>query len=314
MTNLIKKLYRKSWLNYTACFFLMSSISQSYSQENDESAESNHKNLEPLLFRTETKILHSDLINENFEINISLPVDYLRSDTTYPVLFCTDANRNMGMITNIVNILSFPDNEIPRILVVGIGYSIKGLEDWGAKRNRDFTPTSDIDHDIKWKERLSVMSGRNDLIVTSGGALLFLNFIRDELIPFIESNYRVSSSDRAIMGYSHGGLFTLYALFHSSGTFQRYFAGSPSIWWDNTVIFKDEYEYAATHKDLPVKLFISVGSLEGKSTLENISKMAERLRSRNYPGLKLETHIFEDETHPSCYAGAISRALRVIYK
>jgi predicted alpha/beta superfamily hydrolase len=158
------------------------------------------------------------------------------------------------------------------------------------------------------------MSGRNYIVVTSGGASMFLKFICDELIPFIESNYRVDSQDRAILGYSHGGLFTLYVLFHSPGTFQRYFAGSPSIWWDNTILFKYENEYASTHKDLPAKLFICAGSLESEPMLENMNKMSKRLRSRNYPSLELETYIFENETHASCYAGAISRALRVIYK
>jgi len=42
--------------------------------------------------------------------------------------------------------------------------------------------------------------------------------------------------------------------------------------------------------------------------------MTGLLQSRNYSNLKLKTHIFEGETHSSCYAGGISRALKVIYK
>jgi predicted alpha/beta superfamily hydrolase len=314
MKNFIERLFSKCIYYFTTCFILISIISYSFSQDKDESAISKQRNLESLSFRTEIHILHSEIIEEDFEIHISFPVDYLRSDTTYPVLFCTDANRNFGIITDIVNILSFPSNEIPKVLVVGIGYPLKGLEDCGAKRNRDFTPTSDSDHDKKWKEQLSAMSGRNDLVVTSGGAAMFFNFIRDELIPFIESKYRVDSQDRALMGYSHGGLFTLFALFHSPGIFQRYFAGSPSIWWNDRIIFKYEDEYAAAHKDLPAKLFLSAGRLEGEPMLENLNKISERLRSRNYPNLELETNIFDNETHASCYPAAISRALRVIYK
>jgi predicted alpha/beta superfamily hydrolase len=299
---MIKILASKNLFVFIICFLF---ITKSFPQSESRS----------LLFRTETKVIHSNIVGEDFEIYISFPVDYFQNDTIlYPVLYSTDGNRNFNLVSNVVNILSFPGNEIPRIFVVGIGYPIKGLEDWGAKRNRDFTPTLDTDHDIKWKERLSVMSGRNDLVVTSGGALLFLNFIRDELIPYIESNYRVKQNDRSLIGYSHGGLFTLFTMFSSPETFQRYYAGSPSIWWDNKVLFKYEKEYVDTHKDLPVKLFMSIGSLENIPSIADMFEMAGRLESHNYPKLKLETHIFENETHASCYAGAISRALRVIYK
>jgi predicted alpha/beta superfamily hydrolase len=268
-----------------------------------------------LLFRTESRLLHSDVIGQDFEIHISFPVDYFRNDTSiYPVLYCTDANRNFDLVSSIVNILNFPTKGIPRILVVGIGYPITGLEDWGAWRNRDLTPTTDPEHDKSWQKTLMRMSGRDDIVVSSGGAAEFLAFIRDEVIPFVEANYRASKTDRALMGYSHGGLFTLYALFHSPNTFQRYFAGSPSLWWDNGVLFQIEQNYADGHKDLPVKLFMSVGSLEAEAMISDMKKMESQLRSRNYPNLDLQTHIFEDETHPSAYAAATSRALRVIYK
>lgn len=268
-----------------------------------------------LLFRTETITLHSNIMNEDFEIYISLPVDYFQNDSIfYPVLYGTDGNRNFNLISNIVNILSFPDKEIPKLLAVGIGYKIKGLEDWGAKRNRDLTPTNIPKVDKRWISYLSKTSGRNDIVSKSGGAKKFFNFIRDELIPYIESNYRVKHNDRALIGYSYGGLFTLYSMFYSPETFQRYYAGSPSIYWDNKVLFKYEKEYSDTHKDLPVNLFMSFGRLEDMSSIADMYEMAVRLESRNYPNLKLETHVFEGETHPSCYAAGISRALKAIYK
>ena len=267
-----------------------------------------------LLFRTETQVVHSNIVGKDFEIYISFPADYFQNDTTnYAVLYCTDGNRNFGLVSNIVNILSFPWKEIPNLLVVDIGYKITGLEDWGAWRNRDLLPTNDSTVDREWEDYLTRLSGRNDIVSKSGGAQKFFEFIRDELIPYIESNYRVKQNDRALIGYSYGGVFTLYSLFHSPETFQRYYAGSPSIHWDNKVLLKYEKEYADTHKDLPVTLFMSAGSLEHKAVIANMYEMANKLESRKYPGLKLETHIFDNETHTSCYAAGICRALRVIY-
>lgn len=44
-----------------------------------------------LLFRTETKHIHSNTIDDDFEIYISFPADYFLDDTTvYPVLYCMD--------------------------------------------------------------------------------------------------------------------------------------------------------------------------------------------------------------------------------
>jgi predicted alpha/beta superfamily hydrolase len=267
-----------------------------------------------LLTRTETHVLHSNIADADYEIYISLPADYYQNDTTrYAVLYCTDGNRNFGLVSTIVNILSFPGKEIPELVVVDIGYEITGLEDWGAWRNRDLLPTNDSTVDKNWGNYLNRLSGRNDIVSKSGGAPKFLEFIRDELISYIELNYRVKQNDRALIGYSYGGVFTLYSVFHSPETFQRYYAGSPSIYWDHKVLLKYEQEYADTHKDLPVTLFMSVGGLEYKGTIADMYEMANKLESRNYPGLKLETQFFEGETHASCYAAGLSRALRVIY-
>lgn len=295
------------------CIFLLI-LNTSAAQNVEEQNLSNQEYPKAPLFGTETRILHSEIMNIDFELYIAFPFGYFRSDTTYPVLFSLDANRSFGLVNNMVNILNMPHKEIPEILLVGIGYPIKGLEDWAIGRNRDFTPTNDPEEDKYWVNLLSRMTGRDDIVVISGGAPKFLEFIRDELIPFIEANYRVSPSDRAIMGFSKGGLFTLYTLFQYPELFKRYCAGSPSIWWDNSILFKYEEEYNANEDDLPVRLFLSNGSLESESMLSDMKKMSERLKSRNYPNLELNTHIFEDETHASSYAGAISRALRVLYK
>lgn len=296
-------------LVFTILLFFSTTCTQNSEQQNVE----DEKNSEVTLFNTEKRILHSEIINDDFEIYISLPYRYAYTDTTYPVLFNLDANISFGITDNVVHILSTLNKEIPEMIVVGIGYAIKGVEDWAAWRGRDFKPTSHPEKDKAWQDYLSKASGRDDIVVESGGADNFLAFIRKELIPFIESNYRVSS-DRAIAGVSLSGLFTLYALFQHPETFQRYYAGSPSISWDEPFMYKLENDFAASHKDLPVRLFVCVGGLESEPYINNMKKMAELLRSRNYPNLELEAVIFENETHGSIYQAAISRALKILYK
>ncbi len=105
-----------------------------------------------------------------------------------------------------------------------------------------------------------------------------------ELIPFIELDFRISS-DRAIAGASLSGLFSLYALFEQSETFQRYFIGSPLISWDEPFMYGLERDFSDQHDDLPVRIYMCVSSLESEKYINNMHKMADLLRSRNYPGL-----------------------------
>ncbi len=276
-------------------------------------AENIGQDLKVFMARREIVPFHSKIMNLDFEIQIGFPVSYFTNEKLYPAIFCTDANRNMDLVTNIANIMSFPGQEIPEILTVGIGYPIKGMEDWGAWRYRDLTPTAVPGASERWRQTLISISGRKDLQVLSGGSESFLEFIGKELIPFIESKYRVIRKDHTLMGYSLGGLFTLYAMFKSPETFSRYFAGSPSIGWDNGILFQYEKEYSAAHNDLPVRLFMCVGSLDSQVTQENMQEMFELLNSRRYKGLRLSVQVFENETHTSCYGAGFSRAFRFLF-
>lgn len=263
---------------------------------------------------TELRTFHSKILNQNLQIYIKLPMSYFKSNSTYPVLFSLDANRAFPLIANITYFLEFPKAIIPEIVFVGIGYQISGFEDWATWRTRDLTPTVRDKVEKYWVETLSQMSGRKDIVVQTGGASKFLDVIHEELIPFVESNYRVSSTGSALLGYSYGGLFALYTLFKHPEIFSKYFAGSPTIAYDEGVLFKFEEEYASTHLDLNASVFMSAGSLEDDDTIESMKKMVARLESRNYPNLKLESHIFDNEDHQSCVAAAIARGLRILYK
>ena len=87
----------------------------------------------------------------------------------------------------------------------------------------------------------------------------------------------------------------------------------------NKVTFDYEARYAATHNDLPATVFLSVGALEAilepefAAMVANVQELTEVLMSRQYPGLKLISHIFEDETHYSVIPATMSRGLRAVF-
>lgn len=249
---------------------------------------------------TAVRYFHSGIVRDNFRISIALPEDYGSSDSSYPVLYLTDANTGFAMLTQMVRVLQL-DKELPKVILVGIGYPTDSLA--GVLRNRDLLPEG-------------ITDSVNNKSPAKGG-FLFLRFIKEELMPFIRKNYR-TSIESSYAGISYGGLFGLYVLFHAPQTFQRYIIASPSIWFNNLLTMKYEQQYASSHDDLDAIVFMSAGELEENefSDLHIVTNMltcAGKLRGRHFPGLRLESIVLPGETHFSTYPASLSRGLRFIY-
>jgi predicted alpha/beta superfamily hydrolase len=264
---------------------------------------------------TEVRLLESSIVNDTYRLHISLPITYANSDKTYPVVYLTDGNGLFPLVRCITEALS-GGLEIPRLIIVGIGYDTDDARDWGRYRERDLLPTNASARDASRRQEFTRTGIRR------GQAGTFLRFIREELKPFINANYRANPDDSTYVGNSYGGLFGLYVLFHHPDTFDRYVIGSPAIHHDNRVTLTYESNYAANHDDLPVRVFMSVGAREESDDslidpsfqfVANIKTLAKTLQEHSYPGLQLTTHVFEDETHFSVIPAAFSRGLRVIF-
>jgi predicted alpha/beta superfamily hydrolase len=262
---------------------------------------------------TEMRTFYSKILGQNMLLFIKLPSKYyIDSLKSYPSWYFTDGNRSFPLIANISSFLDIPVPSGPELVIVSIAYVIRDMADWGAWRTRDLTPTNIPSLDSDWSNSLKDMTGR-EYEVRSGGANRFLEFIKEEVIPFVETNYRVLKSGRGLGGYSYGGLFSLYVLFSQPELFSIYYAGSPSIDYDNRILFNLEKEYSVSHKDLKARLFMSAGDKENSSMVNNMEDMASTLESRKYPGLSVTTCVFQDETHQSCIPVSIMRAFRILY-
>lgn len=232
--------------------------------------------------------------DHEYEIHIALPSGYAESGKTYPVLYLLDPHLVFGMSTEITRLLTRGD-ELPELLLVGVGFGgdEKDIESYQA---RDYVPPRPVEPGA------------------SHGAAEFLHFIAAELIPYVEAQYRVESDDRAFLGCSLAGYFGLFALLHEPGLFRRYIIGSP--WTDpgDMSIFQFETEYASRQSDLPADVFLGAGALEPEFVLNNLLRLEKVLRNRNYPGLHIQRHLFEGETHLSAIPLNITKGLRTLYK
>ena len=242
---------------------------------------------------TELRQLSSSVTGRDYDIYIKFPDNYdsLRAKT-YPVLYVLDGQWDFKLLDSIQGGLNY-DRFTPDILIVGITYSGDN-PDYESLRAMDYTPVSDRS-----------ISG-------SGGAPEFHTFLKEELIPFIEENYRADAGQRILMGSSFGGSFTLYALFTEPGLFSGYVAASPAVPFGQNAAFLQEAGYADMHDDLPARLFISVGEIEPLAA--PVQKFMNILSQRDYPGLELETRIIAGERHAGNKPEAYNRGLRFIFQ
>ncbi len=248
---------------------------------------------EATVFNSEARRLTSSATGKTYQISVGLPLSYMDSNRSYPVLYMLDSNTLFGAAANLAMLLGW-GGELPEIIIVGIGYEIHSFDDWAILRSRDLTPSSVED------------------IPGSGGASQFLKFLDTELIPFIDSNYRTNPADRAITGHSFGGLFVLYTLLHRPDLFQRYCAGSPVPDYDDRLLFEFEQEFALTNSSLPVSLAVIAGELEGPNTIST-GEFCANLSARNYEGLNLTCLLMEGETHLSAIAPLMVKGWKAIY-
>lgn len=242
---------------------------------------------------TEVRQLKSSATGRDYDLYVRLPDGYAQNKgKQYPVIYSLDGQWDFKMLDSICGGLVY-DKFIPDVIIVGITYS-GDSPDYGALRSMDYTPVRD-----------AFYGG-------AGDGPQFLAFFKEQLIPFIESNYRVDPSQRVLMGSSFGGTFTLFALFSEPTLFQGYIAGSPVVVYGNRFAFKQEAEYANNHTDLPVRLFISVGELE--DLVHPVDEFMQILEERNYSGLELETQIIEGERHASNKPESYNRGLRFVFQ
>ena len=240
---------------------------------------------------SEIRKLKSADTGRDYDLYIRAPGGAATSSKKYPVLFVLDGQWDFKLLDSVYGGLYY-DKFVPEMIIVGVTYTGENLN-YDQLRAMDYTPTA-----------AKQSPG-------SGDAAKFLAFLKKDAIPFVEKNYHADPSKRILMGSSLGGLFTLYTMFTQPDLFYGYVAASPAVSYGDNFSFNQEKQFAANHRDLPVKLFISVGDIEDLT--EPVKSFTQTLKSRSYNQLKLETRILEGERHAGNKPEAYNRGLRFIF-
>ena len=273
---------------------------------------------------SELHMIDSQQTGRTYRITISLPLGYSKSpeqtwpfnDTPeqWPVVYVLDGNWYAGMVTGIIRPMAWCGSSSDAI-VVGIGYAegndpIDAFYESFLRRDLDLTPVRDAAQEKSMTEGFKRP-------VPNGDGGNFHSFIKHELIPFIEKNYRADPAKRILVGHSYGGLFGLFGLFTTPDLFATLIIGSPTLSYGNRCAFEQEEAFAKVHKALPVKIYMYVGEYEEDSkdtTMTDTIRIAAILQGRGYEGLALVKHVFLDQNHCEVAAPGFQWGLKYALK
>lgn len=237
--------------------------------------------------------LHDDELDRDFVVHVAVPKGYeaaakktagdaamadisdgaTAGESALPALVLTDAVWRFNDIAKLLSEME-AGRAKPQILIsIGQDYSIS---------NSDNT------------ERAAVFCEGKDK---------FLDFITDDLMPYLGEIYAIDYDDSTLFGHSLGGVFAHYALFRSdcyeNQPFGNYIVGSPAFWSPYSREMRDykeqakDYGYFERNQDMKKHVFITAGSDEdedyqeyfqgGDSTTESIAHLAERINAHCDP-------------------------------
>lgn len=239
---------------------------------------------------TQERVLRSDIVNQNYKIQIHLPRNYDRtgSNKTYPVVYLLDSQWDFPALVSMVGQLNF-DGDIPDLIIVGLSWSGENA-DPGTLRIRDFSPT------------------KIDSQPNSGGAAKFLKFIKTELIPFVNKEYR-ASDQRLLMGSSLGGLFTTYAMFNETNLFDTYITTATAAQWDDEVILKQAEGFVKNKgHDTKIKMYSAIGGND--SLMPYVERLHSYLEANKPSNLEIKHEIIPDLGHSAIKSVGYLKALQ----
>ena len=246
----------------------------------------------------QTIAIKSTILGEDRTLNVYLPNGYSDNDTTfYPVVYLLDGglDEDFMHIVGLYQFSSFPwIKRVPESIIVGIA---------NTDRKRDFTFPTKSQKDLK-------------LYPTAGHSEKFIDFLEQELQPFIKRNFR-TDSDCTIIGESLGGLLAAEILLKKPTLFNRYIIVSPSLWWDDGSLLKTNSAVTDNTFDHPTKVYLAVGK-EGLTPGEHphvmevdVNLFAEKLKAGNN-ALKVYFDYLPNEDHATIMHQAVLNALKYL--
>jgi predicted alpha/beta superfamily hydrolase len=254
--------------------------------------------------RSFVQTLKSAALDRSYDVYVKLPESYDRPENArrkYPVMYLNDGPYTFQVASGVTRV-PFKHELFEEFILVGLSYAVG--EDPAQSRTRDLTPSVDAKRP------------------GSGGARAYLDFMKTDVIPFVEKTWRTDPARRTLGGQSYGGLFGLWTAFNEPDLFRNYILTSASLWWDKRMMFEMERVYAAAHKDLRADIYLAIGERERPGQcghaecidmVADQAAMVKRMQSRRYPGLELHAQVVEGAYHETTFPVGLLSAMQGLY-
>lgn len=237
-----------------------------------------------------THRLHSQVLGDDREINVWTPPGYAAGDARHSVLYLIDGalDQDFGHIAGLGQ-LGALSATYDSLIVVGVQT---------RTRIHELTPAPSDPRYVS-------------AFPQAGGSAQFRQFLRVEVIPYVEARYRVSPR-RALIGESLAGLFVVDTFLNEPTLFSDYIAVSPSLWWDDRALARQAPLLLNAYGASDRRLYLSIAD-EGGTMRDGV----ERMRAALGAAPERVTLRFVDrapgESHATTFHPAALDALRWLY-
>jgi predicted alpha/beta superfamily hydrolase len=232
-------------------------------------------------YRLRATKINSTILKETRNISIYLPDNYMHSESKYPVLYLLDGGAHLQHASGAADYLS-TRMLIPDIIVVAIH---------NIDRSRDFSPV------------------HVDNIPSSGGAEKFLGFLDEELVPYLDENYRTAGFN-ILLGHSFGGTFIGYTLLAKPKLFDAYLAVSPAMMYADNYVVKEASAKLKPFKDTKY-FYMTVGNED--RYFETLEEYASIMKEKAGESVKFKYVKMLEEDHGTTPYLSVFSGLKFIF-
>ncbi len=209
----------------------------------------------------------SHVLDNERDVHVWLPPDYEQNDPArrFPVLYLHDGQNVFDTSTSFAGAEWGVDETAERLVHERriVPPIIVAIDHAGERRADEFAPTRDPHRQA------------------GGHADLYGRFLVEELKPYVDAAFRThpDAPHTAVGGSSLGGLVTLHLGLQHPDVFGMLAVLSPSLWWDRRALLA---RVQALPERLPWRIWLDVGTAEGRDTLRNARALHAVLRRKGW--------------------------------
>ncbi|MBR6107189.1 MAG: hypothetical protein IKQ39_04190 [Oscillospiraceae bacterium] len=216
--------------------------------------------------------IYDEEMGIEFLVQVTLPPDY-DPEQTYPMMLLTDGVWRFGDVPAMRRCMEKGEAAPVLLATLGYCYHIDGTNEY---------------------YRFTHLVQKRDML---------LDFITDNLMPYLGEQYHIDYADSTLYGHSDGGVFAHNALFNSdryeNQPFGRYIIGSPAFFGLYDEDFDDlradeamnDYGYFDRNERLDKRVWLTGGSQEDPdyeqlyrghdTTLEGLAHLRDRIEAHH---------------------------------